>query len=402
MKNLRTIRADSLAAALVEVRRTLGADATILHTRTVERRSLLGLRRRRDVEVIAASANFGLPAAERDVMLPRVGRPRAAAEVPAEGAAAIMPVATDEATEREVRRMRAEIDELKELVERLPSGRVANGPQCPAELRQTRISLLANEVADEIVDELIGRLQAELPARRLRDAHAVQARLTEYIAAMLPAGGEIASDPAGCGVVTALVGATGVGKTTTIAKLAADCVIRRRVRVGIVSLDGERPGAIEPLRAWAEILGVPLRSARDSAGLAAALAELRDCSVVLIDTAGCNPADGAAVAALATLLRGAGGCDVHLVLPVSASRAVLRRTLAGFAALGFGRLLFTKLDEAVGCGVILECMRRTRARLSYLTDGRDIAGNIAVGAPRRLAQRMLAAAGRPAEEGSAG
>jgi len=393
MKKLRTIQADTMAAALAEVKRTLGADAVILHTRAVDRRTVLGIGRRRGVEVIAACANLSLPDAGAAGMLPRVSRKDAAKAVPAEGAAPNMPVVTDEATPTTVRRLRTEIDELRRLVADLPRAprrtTPAVGRQPSAELAQTRLSLLASEIADDIADEMIARVERELTPQQCQDPATLRRTLARYVAQMVPAGGEIAFSGTGNPTVVALVGTTGVGKTTTVAKLAAECVLRHGRRAGIVSLDTQRAGAVEPLRAYAEIMDVPLRTAGDAFELSAALSELGDCDLVLIDTPGCNPSDPAAIARLRSMLQAA-GATIHLVLPASAGRSALLRAIDGFAPLAAGCVLFTKLDEAVGCGVILECLRRTRARLSYVTDGQNIAEDIAVGAGRALAERIVA------------
>jgi flagellar biosynthesis protein FlhF len=143
------------------------------------------------------------------------------------------------------------------------------------------------------------------------------------------------------------------------------------------------------LRTYAEIIAVPLRVAASARQMETALAELADCDVILIDTAGRSPDDGAAIESLAELLAVAPACERHLVLSATGSSAVLERAIAGFAPAGVDRVLFTKLDEAVGCGVMLDCLRQARARLSYVTTGQQVPADIAPADAGALADRLI-------------
>jgi flagellar biosynthesis protein FlhF len=395
MKKLETIQAESMAAALAEVKRRLGPDAVIVHTRTVERRALLGVGGRRHVEITAAASSSDLPGPRASANLPQTRRARARAASPsAEGAAPTMRHAKDQALRTAVHALRAEIGELKELVEDLAAQRAARqpaeaAPEQPAELRETHVSLLANAVSRDLAAALTARLREHLTSEQLADPAAVRAALRTQVAALLPVAGEITLEPGTGPKVVALIGPTGVGKTTTIAKLAADFALRKKKRTGLITLDTYRIAAAEQLRTYAEIIAVPLRVAASARQMETALAELADCDVILIDTAGRSPDDGAAIESLAELLAVAPACERHLVLSATGSSAVLERAIAGFAPAGVDRVLFTKLDEAVGCGVMLDCLRQARARLSYVTTGQQVPADIAPADAGALADRLI-------------
>lgn len=389
-----------MAAALAEVKRTLGDDAVILHTRTIERRAVLGIGRRRCVEITAASANLDLPDRPTTVRVPAVGRQLVNAAVPAEGAGTHMPSATDEATYDAVRLLRSEIDELKERVATLVPRPPAVTPSTPRELHETCLAILGSEVADDLANELLARLQCELSPAELRDPTIIRDRLAGFVAGMLPAGGEIAVQRTGVTQLVALIGPAGVGKTTTIAKLAAEFALRRGCRVGLITLDTRRAGAVVQLRGYAEIIDVPLHVAATPEELRDGLASMRDRDVVLIDTPGCNPRDPAALADLHEWLSAARDCEKHIVLPAGGSRSALHCAVEAFARIGGDRVLFTKLDESVGCGLLLECLRRAKMRLSYVTNGPSVASDRAVAAPMEAARQMVFSAAPTGEEQS--
>jgi len=383
-----------MAEALAEVKRVFGEDAMILHTRTVERRTVLGLGRKPLIEVIAASAISDLPrgSATGNVPAPtRAGNVRVSA---AEGAATAMPTvrpgnpAPRLPNRPDLGALRAEIDALKQQIKALAPPMVQSGARRPEELAAVYRQLAAGEVAREIADQLVERLCRELAPEKLNNAALVRERLGRYVADMLPAGGEITLETGSLPRVVALVGPTGVGKTTTVAKLAADFALRKRRHVGLITLDTRRIGAIEQLRTCAEIIGVRLCVASGADELRSALSALADAELVLIDTPGCSPGDDAAFADLETRL-GAAGAEVHLTLSVNASPSALRLAVEAFAALKPQRMVFTKLDEAVGCGVMLECLRQAQARLSYVSTGQNVAGDLAVGRSEQLARLIV-------------
>lgn len=285
--------------------------------------------------------------------------------------------------------LRAEIDALKQQIKALAPPMVQGGARRPEELVAVYRQLAAGEVAREIADQLVERLGRELAPGELKNSEIVRGRLGRYVADMLPAGGEIALESGSLPRIVALVGPTGVGKTTTVAKLAAHFALRQRRRVGLITLDTRRIGAIEQLRTCAEIIGVRLCVASGADELRSALTALADAELVLIDTPGCSPGDEAAFADLEARLGGAAGAEVHLTLSVNAAPSALRLAVEAFAALKPQRVVFTKLDEAVGCGVMLECLCQAQARLSYITTGQNVAGDLAVGRPEQLARLIV-------------
>lgn len=252
--------------------------------------------------------------------------------------------------------------------------------------------------SDPLLTQLIQQDIAECLAQRLLESARVESggatdpellrqRIARYIARTVPASGGIAlADGQPCRV--ALVGPPGAGKTTTLAKLAAHFKLRHGRRVGVLSLDLQRLAAHEQLRRYAEIIGVPLAAAQT-------VGEVKDAfageppELLLIDTPGVGPRETARFVRLAALLRAARPTEVHLVLPASMHGPVQSRFAQLFAPLGVSRLLLTRLDEALGFGVVLNVVERLGCQLSYWTTGQRVPSDIEVACGERVAELVL-------------
>jgi flagellar biosynthesis protein FlhF len=189
--------------------------------------------------------------------------------------------------------------------------------------------------------------------------------------------------------VVALVGATGVGKTTTIAKLAANFRLRSRVKMGLVTVDTYRVAAVEQLRTYAEIIELPMKVVTNPLEMRRALDELAGLDLVLIDTAGRSPKDDLQIQELKSLLAEARVDEVHLVLSMTTSLRGLEASAAKFAAAGTTAMILTKLDEASGMGSLLSVARRVSLPISYLTAGQAVPDDIEPAHPRRVARLIL-------------
>ncbi|MHC4611490.1 MAG: flagellar biosynthesis protein FlhF [Planctomycetota bacterium] len=228
-----------------------------------------------------------------------------------------------------------------------------------------------------------------MDAEELANPAAVRRKLAAYVESLLPTAGPIRLASLPGPSIIALVGPTGVGKTTTIAKLAANFRLRESRNVGLITLDTYRIAAVEQLRTYAQIINVPLEVVMSPGQLPGALERLQGCDVVLIDTAGRSQNDAIRMNELKCYLDRAKPHEVHLVLSSASSQGVVDAVLARFSMLGVDRVIFTKLDEAIGFGVILNCVQEAGARLSYVTTGQDVPDDIEVGDASRVAGLIL-------------
>lgn len=192
--------------------------------------------------------------------------------------------------------------------------------------------------------------------------------------------------------VVALVGPTGVGKTTTLAKLAAHAKLHHGADVALITLDTYRIAAVEQLKTYAKIMEIPVQVALNLNELRGAIKFHGDKDLILIDTAGHSQKDQASMATLQEFLKNQEDIDVHLVLSATTKSTDLTDIVNKFEPLGPEHLIFTKLDETSAYGPLFNQIIRTRKPVSYLTVGqsvpedflnatRDILASLFVGKP---------------------
>jgi flagellar biosynthesis protein FlhF len=191
--------------------------------------------------------------------------------------------------------------------------------------------------------------------------------------------------------VVVLVGPTGVGKTTTIAKLAARSKLAEGRRVGLVTLDTFRIAAVDQLEKYARIIGVPLAVATDPVELGTALRtfEREGLEAVFVDSAGRSQRDELKMAELREFLGSTPGAEVHLVLSTTTQPRTLRSVAERFAGAGYHRVILTKLDETMSFGALLDALLALGKPISYLTDGQNVPDDIMPSDPDRLADLVL-------------
>jgi flagellar biosynthesis protein FlhF len=187
----------------------------------------------------------------------------------------------------------------------------------------------------------------------------------------------------------ALVGPTGVGKTTTIAKLAANFRLRDKHRVGLITVDTYRIAAVEQLRTYADIIDLPMEVVSSPREMREAVTRLSHLDLVLLDTAGRSPTDEIKIQELRSFLGEAGTDEVHLVLSTVASAQTLERTVRQFATAGVTHLILTKLDEAAGLGNLVPLLRGAELPISYLTNGQNVPDDIAPATANKLSSLIL-------------
>jgi flagellar biosynthesis protein FlhF len=187
------------------------------------------------------------------------------------------------------------------------------------------------------------------------------------------------------GGITALVGPTGAGKTTTIAKLAARwCLVHKPSDLALVSTDAYRIGAREQLMTYARILDVPMYTANSGKELARLLMRLSAKKLVLIDTAGMGPRDVRLSEQLAALKLGAAKAKVLLALPAHGEGRALEEIVRAFSRASPQACILTKVDEAASLGGVLSAAIRHKLKIAYLCNGQRVPEDMHAAEPRRV------------------
>lgn len=262
----------------------------------------------------------------------------------------------------------------------------------PRSIVELRALLSEQELPQELASRLLAKVLERFQGHADPTPEAARAAMVELLVAVLPADNrdpfEVEPGRHGARRI-AFVGPTGVGKTTTLAKLAAQLKLKRGLSVGIVAADTYRIAAVDQLRAYAEILDLPVKVASSPRDAAQACAELGDVDVVLIDTAGRSQNDHMKVSELKAFLGAVDPDETHLVLSATAGSRTLARESDVFAAVGIDAIALTKLDEASCFGPLLALVARLGRRVSFFTNGQEVPDHIEAARSRRLATLVL-------------
>ncbi len=421
---VKTFEAASMQEALSVIKQEMGEEAFILSTKTKQGKGPLGLGGNALIEVTAAvddltpqtplpvnGGTYGLkaPLASRAPEPAPALRPPPRTTLTAPPPAPPPPTMDLQPLRRELLEIKGavealkdqetknatilrELDQMKALLSRIQrQGMPAAQVQLPPSLLELYGDLLTNDV-----DPMIALRLCEYTQRALTeegDADTVdpeRARIfmRRVIANFIPVASPIQLDP-GKLRVAALVGPTGVGKTTTIAKLAAYAKLELKQKVALLTLDTFRLAAVDQLQQYAQILQVPLHVALTVEDLRSALRFYQDRTLVLIDTPGHNPKDTEVLDQLRHFLEELPDVETHLVLSATTKPKDLADIALRFEPLKPSRLIFTKLDETSTYGPILSTLVRVKRPLSYLGTGQEVPQDLELATSRRVSDLIL-------------
>jgi len=203
--------------------------------------------------------------------------------------------------------------------------------------------------------------------------------------------------------LVAFIGTTGVGKTTTIAKLAARQANRRQKQVAVITIDNYGIAANEQLKSYTRIIGIPLETAVNPAELNRAIKKHQQKDLIFIDTPGINPNNPTQIRELESYFTKQPELQKHLVVSVATKEKDLRKILQAFQEVGVQRLLFSKVDESKTYGNMLNALIRSNIPLSFLSCGRRVPDDIEAGSIQKLVDmifRVKKLARNPATESS--
>lgn len=388
---VKTYRAATMHEALAMVRRELGPDAAVLQAKEVPAGKLLA--RLLGVRQIEVTASLGVNVPSRlakrsqseSIASGAVGARKAAAGTASATRAALQP-ATDEPVSEEVR---GQLNSLQTMVQELcRNTRRGDARDLPDTLFRLFTDLIEADLSEDIARGLVEKVRAAAPDAELADLVLLKARVVRLIETELAAAGPIAVTPGRCRLA-ALVGPTGVGKTTTIAKLAAEYRLKQKRNVGLITVDTYRIAAVEQLRTYADIIDLPMQVVSTPREMREAVKRMGGMDLILMDTAGRSPKDAVKIQELKAFLAEAAADEVHLVLSSVASARTLEQTAQRFVAVGTTSLIFTKLDEATGFGNLLPVVRSSGLPMSYVTNGQNVPDDIEIARVDRISRLIL-------------
>lgn len=205
--------------------------------------------------------------------------------------------------------------------------------------------------------------------------------------------GRIAKGIAADTRIVYIAGPTGVGKTTTIAKLAAEQLFKQGRKVGLITSDTYRISAVEQLRTYASILNIPLEVVQSPGDLQRALFRLESCDLVLMDTAGRNYRNEMLVAELQSLLAKELKSETFLVLSLTSKSRDMKTIAEHFGRYQLDKVIFTKLDETGSYGPLFNVLNDFPLMLSYITNGQNVPDDLLMATKEQLSGMLLGTGG---------
>lgn len=394
---------ENVAETMGKIKRELGSDAVILQTRQIKEGGFLGFFARTKVEITAAiednldrekienSRTQALPAVNTEVIKKayeayRDKENENARECFKQGAAGSPdlpeqnPLAT---TQSELKEMHNLLKEIKgHLAEREDDKKPV-----PEPLNKWADFLTARGVSSELTMKLLTAIKTELSSEQWADATHVFEKLKKQVA-RLCLNTELIRPRKSRSLVVALIGPTGVGKTTTIGKLAAGFSIIERRKVALITADTYRVAAVEQLKTFGEIIGVPVEVVMTPEDLKIAIDSHQDKELIFIDTAGRSPYHELHMSELEAFLKKAKPSLTMLVLSVTTNLPDQIKVYERFRKLST-HLILTKLDESYSQGAILDILANTDLPVAYLTNGQDVPDDIDAATPEKLTGYVL-------------
>lgn len=411
---VKIFEAEEMSSALKLVKEKLGPDALILSTRTV-RKGGMGIFGKPVLEVTAAvdSPTLGTPSAPassdkaslyvtggdtgQEVSYRDIWRRSTVIDAPGTSEAEESPAKNS--TGEDFASVRAELSELKEMLREVARGSRAEGPS-----EFSRAYALAGEsgglqhlvgelarwgIEAEPAEKIIRCAQENLTPSQLCDPLRLQSFLRERVDEMVKVTGSIFAVPRDKQQRIALVGPTGVGKTTTLAKLAADYLTHCDGKVALVTIDTYRIAAVEQLKVYGEILRLPVEVVFSPEELKAAFARHADKDLLLVDTAGRSPRDDQRLDELAAFLGPDSGTSKHLVLAAPTRNRELHETVRRFGRIPLDSIIFSKLDECEDRGALLNIPACRNLPVSYLTNGQRVPEDLLTAKPADIADYLM-------------
>jgi len=369
-----TIQARSNREAIEKMKTTYGEEARILTHRSVRLGGFLGLFSSEGVEVTGYLSEDG-------------GRKKKA-DVEEEKKKILEGI-------RKEQTLQVLLKEIQGLRESLDSRSAAPAPlpvEPPPSLRQLEDLLVTNEFSPEFIASLRERARKEFSLDALENYGLLQNAAVGWIGEKIEIDPPLRFNGKGARIVI-IVGPTGVGKTTTIAKLAAIYGLgdgRTGARsVRIITIDNYRIAAKQQIETYAEIMRIPVSLVESAADLQKCLALYQDTGLILVDTIGRSPRDLAKLAEMKEILAACGSqATVYLALAATTKGSDTEEILRQFAPFGYRSVILTKLDETMRIGNVISCLVRQRTPVAYLCDGQGVPQDLEEATVMRMLMNM--------------
>lgn len=389
--------ANNIQEAMLQVKLEMGKDAVILHTRRFKEGGFLGFFAKEFVEVTAAVEDDYLVGKNNQPTETTVNEIKQSLTWPQiiekeedinkenkENFEDKKEPKVNNTSSEEIKDMKRLMQEMMEQIENASLNIGLNKIG-----EQFYHCLISNEVEEKLAKKLVKNCLDTAPPEKFNDEEFIRERLIENICRLLKKPKPINLPNKRKQQVFALVGPTGVGKTTTIAKLAANFAINNNKRIAFITSDTYRIAAVEQLKTVGDLIGVPVEVVFTPQSMKNSIMNHSDKDLIFIDTAGRSHKNTLQINELKSFITAAEPDEVFLVLSATTKYKDMLEVVANFEKINFNRIIFTKLDETSTYGPILNIIHKTKKYLTYFTTGQSVPDDIEIADQRKLAQLIL-------------
>ena len=282
-------------------------------------------------------------------------------------------------------------EKIKHLEEEIAQMKALLAEVLGRESKQNGVSLHEALKRQEVDEDILKEMAAQAnPGDTLAEMHtpAAKTTLNNYLSEHVRFSDGIKLNRHGVRIV-ALLGTTGVGKTTTLAKIAAKFVLEQRANVALITADTYRISAVEQLKTYSDILELPLEIVYNPPELSAAIERHRNKELILIDTAGRSQHNEYQMRELEEFLRVNPRIEKHLVISATTKYTDAKQIMNKFSQVNPDRIIFTKIDETGSLGMIVNLLNDNRYSLSYITTGQSVPDDIERASSEVLSNLLL-------------
>lgn len=326
---------DNMNEAMIKIRYELGNDAVIVSQRKIRQKGILGIFKHKRIEVTAA---------------------------------------VDEKNKSYTKKtennedIHKEISELKDMVQNLTNNSVEKENKKES-IGRSKKKLLNYDIPQDIVDEIDKRIKDKNGDKRL-SAKLYNKEMLEVIKDLINVTDSME------GRVQVFIGPTGVGKTTTIAKLASNYTLYKNKKVGLITLDTYRIGAVEQLKAYADILNVPFGVIISTKDIPAVMEKMKDRDIIFVDTMGRNSKNIMQLSEIRNYIDELKADGIHLVVSMTTKNNDVKKIIDNYSKLNYTSVILTKVDETDSFGLVLSSMYYSKVPVSYITVGQNVPEDI--------------------------
>lgn len=368
--------ASDVQEAMIKIRSELGRDAVILNTRKIKKTGIKGFFSKPLVEVVAAIDDVKSEKEELKIETPVLKT-------------LALPVVdeTKRSEDKEIKELKEQMESIKEMLNHVVSKMQESPMQTQEDVHEYYKILKHHEISEELSKKIIDVVSRQLSISDENEI-AVKSAMKIIIKDLLGIPYTIGKEE-GKQKIFFFVGPTGVGKTTTLAKLAARLSLVDNRNVGLITADTYRIAAVEQLRTYSEILGVPLSVIYEPDELKEALNAYKDKDFILIDTAGRSHKSADLEADLSKLIEKVETPEIFLVISLTTGYKDIISMMDSYKFLDDFKLIFTKLDEASTVGNILNVKVSSGKPLSYFTIGQSVPDDIEIADADKIANIII-------------